>query len=206
MKRLVTAALLICIAAAAWGCGGESRATAGEAVTAQHGSGSGGTDGGDPSASQVEDVVARENPGLSPRPFDGARNGALAGAQPLDVVTWTAGPAVSFGALEAQGALGDGARLFDPTVDGEGAGFIVYFRGNPEPLVLLLPDLGDLHIWDTDETVAPTEFEVEGGKFTLRAYSPLFMDVGPDDLEVRVFGYGPGGGDALLGVAPVTVP
>ena len=153
-----------------------------------------------------EDVASFENPGYVGLPFDASRNDALAGAEPLDVVTWTLGPVVSFGALDAAGVLGDGASLFDPRVDGEGAGFIVYFRGNPDPLLLLLPDPGSLYIWETHHTVAPTDLEIEGASFSITAYSPLFMDVGPSDLEIRLFGYDSGGNDAVLGVHPVTTP
>ncbi len=170
------------------------------------GHGNGDDDGsgsGYSSSSGDDDVVAYENPGFIGVPFDGSRNDALVGAQPLDVVTWTVEPTASFGSLEAEGVLGDGATLFNPNVDGEGAGFIIYFKDFLEPMVLLLPDLGPLYIWETDETVAPTELEVEGGSFTLRAYSPLFMDVGPGDLTIRLFGYDGNGEDALLGVRPV---
>ena len=165
-------------------------------------------DSGDSSkqGSEDGDTVSRENPGFIGTGFDSSRNDALIDAQPLDVVTWTTEPAISAGALEAEGLLEEGATLFNPTVDGEGAGFIVYFKGMREPLVLLLPDLGPMYIWETDHTVAPTEQEVEGASFLLRAYSPLFMDVGPSDLEIRVFGYDAGGADALLAVQPVTVP
>ncbi len=170
---------------------------------AGHGNGDDGSDSGYSSSSGDDDVVAYENPGFIGVPFDGSRNDALVGAQPLDVVTWTVEPTASFGSLEAEGVLGDGATLFNPNVDGEGAGFIIYFKDFLEPMVLLLPDLGPLYIWETDETVAPTELEVEGGSFTLRAYSPLFMDVGPGDLTIRLFGYDGNGEDALLGVRPV---
>ena len=56
-----------------------------------------------------------------------------------------------------------------------------------------LPTFGD-----TDHTVAPTDFEQEGGQFWLRAYSPLFMDVGPGDYRLVVWGYGEGGERVVL--------
>ena len=151
-------------------------------------------------------TVSRENPGFSGVGFDIGRNDALADSQPLDAVTWVVEPTISAGALDAKGTLKDGATLFDPMIDGEGAGFIIYFKGVSEPLLLLLPDLGPMHIWETDLTVADMEHEFEGASFEIRAYSPLFMDVGPGDLEIRAFGYDGDGDDALLAVHPVTVP
>ncbi len=186
MMRLIVVLVLMCLAAAALGCGEDS------ASSSSDGDGDG--------------VVSRENPGFTGTGFDSARNDALADAQPLDAVTWTVEPTISAGALEAKGVLKDGATLFNPMVDGEGAGFIVYFKGMSEPLALLLPDLGPTRIWETDHTVAPMEHEIEGASFEIRAYSPLFMDVGPSDLEIRLFGYDAGGADALLAVHPVTVP
>ncbi len=155
--------------------------------------------------SDDDDTVSRENPGYVGMAFDASRNEALFDAQPLDVVVWTMEPTASAGALEAAGILNEGATLFNPMVDGEGAGFILYYKGNTEPLVLLLPDLGPLYIWETDLTVADMEHESEGGVFSFQAYSPLFMDVGPSDLEIRVFGYDGDGADALLAIQPVGV-
>ena len=232
MKLLIAALLLICLASVALGCGGDDGAAsaAGGDGDSGHSSssedddsdsdeGSGHDDDGDDDSgsdeggghdddggSDDDGVVSRENPGFTGTGFDGSRNEALFDAQPLDAVTWTVEPTASAGALEAKGVLKDGATLFNPMVDGEGAGFIVYFKGMREPLVLLLPDLGPTRIWETDETVAPTEHEIEGASFEIRAYSPLFMDVGPSDLELRLFGYDGEGADALLAVRPVTVP
>ncbi len=94
--------------------------------------------------------------------------------------------------------------LFNPMADGEGAGFILYHKNVPdEPLLVLLPDLGPMYIWDTDHTVADMEHEFEFSTFTFTAYSPLFFDTGPGDLELRVFGYDANGADALLSVATV---
>ena len=150
-----------------------------------------------------DDVVAYENPGAEGTPFDSSRNDALDDAQPLDAVTWTAGPTLSLGALDASGTLSEGAMLFDPTVDGEGAAFILYFKGVPEPLLVILPNLGPMYIWDTDHTVAEMDYEFEGSTFTFSAYSPLFFDTGPGDLELRVYGYDAAGNDALLAVTAV---
>ena len=72
-------------------------------------------------------------------------------------------------------------------------------------MVELLPDLGPMFVWDTFLTVAPTEMEIEGASFKIRAYSPLFMDVGPGDLELRVYGYDQSGADALLAVQDIEV-
>ena len=224
MMRLIVVLVLTCLAAAALGCGEDSASASGEDQGASQGSASSSSedsdegsghddDGGDSDEGSGHDddgdddkTVSRENPGFTGTGFDSARNDALVDAQPLDAVTWTVEPTISAGALEAKGVLKDGATLFNPVVDGEGAGFIVYFKGVNEPLVLLLPDLGPMRIWETDHTVAPMEHEIEGAAFEIRAYSPLFMDVGPSDLEIRLFGYDAGGADALLAVRPVTVP
>ena len=148
-------------------------------------------------------TVSNVNPGLVGTAFDSSRNDALFDAEPLDAVTWSMEPTISPGALEAAGTLSGGAMLFDPTVDGEGASFAVYYKDHNEPMVLLLPNLGPMYIWDTNHTVAEMDYEFEGSSFTIRAYSPLFMDVGPDDLVIRVFGTDGDGNDALLAVAPV---
>ncbi len=156
--------------------------------------------------SDDDTVVSRENPGFIGMGFDVSRNDALADADSIDAVTWDIQPAASAGALDAKGTLSGGASIFNPMVDGEGAGFIVYFKGNDEPLVLLLPDPGPMYMWDTYHTVADMEHEFEANSFVIRAYSPLFMDIGPDDLEIRVFGFDGNGNDALLSVHPVTSP
>ena len=165
------------------------------------GSSSSGSDGADSSAAD-DDTVSVENPGAEGVPFDDSRNAALVGADPLQVVTWTVKPSVSAGELVAEGELEQGAILFSPLA-GEGSAFSVFYKGHEESLVELLPDLGPMRIWDTFLTVAPTEMEVEGSKFRLRAYSPLFMDVGPTDLEMRVYGYDGSGADALLAVEDI---
>ncbi len=245
MNRLFIALLLTCLAAAAWGCAGETQPDSGAGQTvvqaeqpatgdASSGGASSGQsqqassesreddddsehdDNGDSGEHSSEDkdddsehdskddaTVSRTNPGLIGTGFDAGRNEALFDAQPLDAVTWSVEPTISFGALDAQGTLDEGVELFNPMVDGDGAGFIVYYKDLREPLALLLPDLGPMHVWESYHTIAPMEHEFEGSSFTIRAYSPLFMDVGPDDLVIRVFGYDADGADALLAVAPV---
>ncbi len=147
--------------------------------------------------------MSRENPGLAGTIFDPSRSLALFDAQPLDAVTWDTPPTIGGGALEASGVLDEGVNLFNPMVDGEGAGFIVYYKGMDEPLALLLPDLGPMDIWESNYTIAPMEHEFEASTFSIMAYSPLFMDVGPGDLEVRLFGMDANGADALLAIEPV---
>ena len=149
-----------------------------------------------------DDAVSYENPGGEAMPFDEAQNAALAGAEPLQVVEWTVGPYIGAGELVAEGKMVPGVILFNP-MDGEGSAFSVFYKGHEESLVELLPDMGPMWVWDTDLTVAPTEWEIEGSKFYLRAYSPLFMDVGPSDLEIRVYGYDDSGNAALLAVEDI---
>ena len=157
----------------------------------------------DDSKKDDDATVSNVNPGLVGTYFDSSRNDALSGAEPLDAVAWSVKPTISTGALDAAGELTGGAMLFNPMVDGEGAGFIVYYKDLSEPLALLLPDLGPMDVWDSQHTIAPMEHEFEGSSFTIRAYSPLFMDVGPGDLVIRVFGTDGNGKDALLAVEPV---
>ena len=59
--------------------------------------------------------------------------------------------------------------------------------------------------WETTHTVASMEHEFEGASFRFTAYSPLFMDVGPGDLELRVYGTDGSGADAVLAVADIKV-
>ena len=149
-----------------------------------------------------DDVVSYENPGAEGVPFDAAQNAALAGAEPLQAVQWTTGPYIGAGELVAEGEMASGVILFNP-MDGEGSAFSVFYKGHEESMVELLPDMGPMRVWDTDLTVAPTEWEIEGSKFYLRAYSPLFMDVDPSDLELRVYGYDDSGTVALLAVEAI---
>ena len=159
----------------------------------------------DISGSDSGGTASQQNPGDEGTPFDNSRNVALFGTEPLDAVTWTVEPVITPGELVAEGVLEQGAILFDPTVDGEGSGFSVFYKGHEESMVELLPDLGPMFVWDTFQTVAPTEMEIEGASFKIRAYSPLFMDVGPGDLELRVYGYDQSGADALLAIREVKV-
>ena len=152
-----------------------------------------------------EATVSRENPGLQGRSFDGSRNDALFDAPAIDAVRWTMPPVISPGAIEAEGVLQQGATLFSP-MNGEPAAFAVYYKGMREALVVLLPDLAPGHVWETTLTVAPMEHELEGASFKFRAYSPLFMDVGPSDLDLRVFGYDGAGNEAVLAVQSVNAP
>ena len=144
--------------------------------------------------------VSYANPNGQGVNFQDTRSPALENAASIDAVTWTLEPAIRAGALEAAGALTPNSRLSEP-MNGEGSAFSVYYDGHDEALVEILPDLGPMQIWDTDATVAPTEFELAGGAFTIRAYSPLFMDMGsPSELELRVWGYDQAGQEVLLSV------
>ena len=220
MKRLIVALLVVCFAVAAASCGDDSESASGEDQGASQAAASSASSSdsaassassqdavssGDSGQSSGDDAtVSRENPGFVGTAFDASRSLNLFDAQPLNVVTWSTPPTISAGALEASGVLSEGASLFNPMVDGEGAGFIVYYKGMQEPLALLLPDRGPMEIWESDHTIAPMEHEFEGSSFSIRAYSPLFMDVGPSDLEIRLFGFSGNGEDALLAVEPIT--
>ena len=114
-----------------------------------------------------------------------------------DAIGWTVRPVIEDGALTAQGTVAKGLRLSDPMA-GEPPAFMVHFGDNTEVLVVLLPDLAPTYIWDTDHTVAPMDFEQEDGQFTLRAYSPLFMDVGEGDYRLVVWGYDADGQRVIL--------
>ena len=159
--------------------------------------------GGGSTQSASQDGVAsftNPNPDGNGITLNTAPNEALKDAQPLDIVTWNKPPTLSPGELTAEGVIQSGGVLFDPTMD-EGSAFSVYYKGHDESLVELLPDLGPMMMWLTDLTVAPTEWEIEGGKFSFRAYSPLFMDSDPSNLELRVYGYDANGDPAILAIA-----
>ena len=150
-----------------------------------------------------DQAVSYANPNGQPVNFQDARSPALQNATSIDAVTWTVEPIIRAGALEAAGTLTQNARLFEPMI-GEGSAFSVYYVGHDEAMVELLPDMGPMHVWDTDATVAPSDFELAGGEFTIKAYSPLFRDVGsPSQLELRVWGYDQAGQEALLSVRSV---
>ena len=168
------------------------------ATSASRDSDAGNSDAGVSDSDGNDQVVSYANPNGEPVDFQDARGPALQNAASIDAIAWTVEPVIRDGALEAAGTLTQNARLFEP-MNGEGSAFSVYYIGHEEAMVELLPDLGPMHVWDTDATVAPTEFELAGGEFTIRAYSPLFMDVGsPSELELRVWGYDQAGQEALL--------
>ncbi len=159
--------------------------------------------GSSASASSSADGVAsfvNPNPDGNGITLNTAPNDALKDSQPLNIVTWNKPPTLSPGELSAEGVIQNGGVLFEPTMD-EGSAFSVYYKGHDESLVELLPDLGPMMMWLTDLTVAPTEWEIEGGKFSFRAYSPLFMDSDPSNLELRVYGYDGNGDPAILAIA-----
>ena len=152
----------------------------------------------------ADQAVSYTNPGATGVALNNGRSGVSDDAASLDAVQWSTGPVIRQGALVAAGTLQKNARLSEPMND-EPSAFSVYYGDNTEVLAELLPDLGPMHVWDTDAAVAPSEFEAEGDKFTIRAYSPLFMDVGPSDLLLRVWGYDEGGQRALLSALRVAV-
>ena len=160
------------------------------------------SDSGSSSSDDSDDVVAFTNPGGEDVLLDTSVNATLANSQPLGVITWTVGPAVSPGELVAEGIVQGGTRLFEP-INGESSAFSIYFKDYDEVLLELLPDLGPMHIWQTDATVAETDWEVEGNNFKIRAYSPLLMDIDTSLYELRVFGYDAAGQPALLAVAEI---
>ena len=122
MNCLFVALLLTCLATAAWGCADETQPDpgAGQTVAQVEQPSTGDASSGGVSAGQSQQAsseskgdddatVSRTNPGLLGTGFDAGRNEALFDAQPKDVVTWSVEPTISAGALNAQGALEDGA-------------------------------------------------------------------------------------------------
>ena len=167
--------------------------------------GGGNGNGSASTASASPDGVAsftNPNPDGNGITLNTAPNDALKDATPLNIVTWNNPPTMSMWELYAEGVIQNGGALFDP-VQGEGSAFSVYYKGHDESLVELLPDLGPMMMWLTDLTVAQTEWEVEGGKFSFRAYSPLFMDSDSSNLELRVYGYDGDGNPAILAIADI---
>ncbi len=189
------AALLLCLAWALIACGGESTTADEDGATA---SGSSGASSGDADA-----AVSFQNPGGEPRALDISANDALAGASPLGAVTWTSGPTVGGGALEGEGALMEGVTLFAPEVGDGGYAFAVHYKGQEEPMVVVLPRLGAMAVWESTHTIAEMDYELEGTAFSFRAYSPLFMDVGAGDLDLRTYGYDANNQRALLDVQTI---
>ena len=127
-------------------------------------------------------------------------NLALAGSAPAGLITWSEPPALAPGELSGAGTVTGGGQLFLPPGEDDGAMFLVFYKGHDEPMVALLPDLGPMEQWNTDLTVAPMDFEYEAGTFSFRAYSPLFMDTDPTDLELRAYGYGSDGSPTILDI------
>ena len=147
--------------------------------------------------------VVIQNPGQTPVPLpDHCECGVYdAGA---NAIGWTVQPVIKDGVFTAQGTVAAGMRLSDPMA-GEPPAFMVHYGDNTEVLLVLLPDLAPSYIWDTDHTVAPTDIEQTGNDFELRAYSPLFMDVGDGDYRLVVWGYDTGGKRVMLSVLWVGV-
>ncbi len=186
----------------------ESKSDQDEDKDGEHASSSSASDSdADSDTSQGKDdndaVVSNTNQITGSSGFDWTQNQALRDAEPLDAVTWTSGPSLSPGELSGEGTLGGDAVLFNPNF-GEGAAFAVYHVNyDDEPMLVLLPSLGAMMIWDTDLTVAEMDYESEGQSFSFRAYSPLFFDSGPSDLRLRVFGFNDAGSPALLAISDI---
>ncbi len=150
-----------------------------------------------------DSTVSTSNQVTGSDSFGWSQNEALRGAEPLNLVDWTQLPTLSLGALDASGVLEDGTVLFDPTV-GEGAAFAIYHVNyDDEPMLVILPNLGPMSIWDTDLTVAEMDYEFEAESFTFTAYSPLFFDATPSDLKLHVYGFDSDGNPALLAVSDI---
>ena len=169
-----------------------------------NGNGGNGNGGGSAAPSSEDDVAAFTNPnpdgnGIT---LNSAQNEALKDAKPRDMVTWNTQPTLSMWELRAEGTIQNSGVLFDP-LEGDGSAFSVYYKGHAESLVELLPELEPTMMWLTDLTVAPTEVETKGDEFSFRAYSPLFMDTDPSDLELRVYGYDADGNPAILAIAEI---
>ena len=145
--------------------------------------------------------VAFQNPGYTPVPLpDHCECGVYdAGA---NAIGWTVRPVIQAGALLAEGTVAAGFRLSDPLA-GEPPAFMVHFGNNTEVLLVMLPDLAPTYIWDTDHTVAPMDLDQQNGHFSLRGYSPLFMDVGAGDYRLVVWGYDADGQRVVLSIQSV---
>ena len=144
-------------------------------------------------------VVVYENPGLTPEPIQAAPTASAATTTATEPggVEWLTRPHASGPwSVAAAGTLPEGARLYDVVEDGIPP-FAIHYPGLAEPLVVLLPDGV---AWETNDTVAPTNYEIEGRRFEFEASSPLLGDSG--DLELRVLGY-QDGVPAVLTVVPI---
>ena len=147
-----------------------------------------------------DSAVAFENPGATPvqASFPTAIPPT---ASPEGIITWTKKPSFSEWTLTAAGQLQDGYSLVDWREERAPA-FAVYYKGHTEPLAVLLPDLPLGQMWETDQTVAPTFFEMAGPAFSIEAHSPLFGDTG-GNLELHAFGYDSEGNQAVLAVITI---
>ena len=167
-------------------------------------SGSSGASSGSSQSSASSGVVSavNQNQVIPGQWFDYDQNVALRNATPVDAINWTSPPTVGGGELSGEGRV-DGRR--DSPISDHGARAppsAVYFAGHEEPLVVLLPDLGPSQTWDTDQTVAEMDYELNNTSFKFRAYSPLFMDMG-GDLELLAFGFDADYNEAVLSVVGV---
>lgn len=154
-------------------------------------------------ASESNRSVSHANTDVEEIRFNDSRNMALFDNPPMGGVEWLVPPAVvSPGELVAEGVLEPGLSLFNPQ-EGEGSAFSVFYKGHREAMVELLPDLGPSATWRTFSTVASTDITMEGAHFQFRAYSPLLMDVGAGDLELRVYGVDADGNDVLIAVQDI---
>ncbi len=161
--------------------------------------------GGSSSGSGDDGTVSNtnQNPdGLGPA-LNYDANLALAGDSSSGLIMWSEPPTLSPGELSGAGTVTGGGQLFLPQGEDDGAMFLVFYEGHDEPMVALLPDLGPMEQWNTNLTVAPMDFEYEAGTFSFRAYSPLFMDSDPSELELRSYGYGADGSPAVLDVTDI---
>lgn len=150
-----------------------------------------------------DDIVSNESQFIGSDSFDWSANEALKDAEPLNVIDWTQAPTLSLGSLDASGIVKDGAALSDPTM-GEGATFAIYHVNyDDEPMIVILPSSPPMWNWETDLTVADMDYEFEAQNFTFRAYSPLFFDATPSDMQLRVYGFDSDGNHALLAVSDI---
>ena len=150
-----------------------------------------------------DDIVSNESQFIGSDSFDWSANEALKDAEPLNVIDWTQSPTLSLGALDASGIVKDGAALSDPIM-GEGATFAIYHVNyDDEPMIVILPSSPPMWNWETDLTVADMDYEFEAQNFTFRAYSPLFFDATPSDMQLRVYGFDSDGNHALLAVSDI---
>ena len=154
-------------------------------------------DGGDASP---DSVVVFENPGGTPVQANVPTVNPEA-ATPQGFIVWTTEPSFSDWTLTAAGVLQEGASLVD-TQEERAPAFLVYYKGHTDPMVVLLPDLPLGQTWDTDHTIAPTNFEQAGQNFSFEASSPLFGDTS-GALELHAVGYDSDGKKVVLSVITI---